>query len=634
MINKPTYEELEKVIRELELHVDFFQLIADNTVDWEIYRDPTGKILYCNKAFERITGYSVDELLTGKISEKDFVHTDDWDMISEQMQNTIKNVIPETDIEFRILTKNKEIKILNLCSQPVFHLNQFLGFRTSIRDITDYKILQALKESETKYKTLFESMHDVFFVCEIIKDIEGNAIDFRYLDANLVCLKKAKCNRDEMIGRTYLELFPPNPIFKNWCKYFAEVVQTGKPVSFEQFAEETGYYFEVNAFSHEQGKCAVIMTDITERKTLENKNYIQSLQLEHIHNGVITIDFNNTILSWNKYAETLYQWTSEEAIGKNIIELLTPEELQSVVRSNFDNLYEKGHWEGDFEVKRKDKTKIQVDIITTHLKDINGNNIGFVGVSNDITERIKAELVIQKQNEELKKLNETKDKFLHIIAHDLRNPFASIMGLSGLMETDMVEDNKIDLEFLRYTQMINTTSKHALDLVENLMRWARSQRGEIKVNLEKISIKSLISNVTSLIDGNLLKKNISIEEDLENDDLVYADADMANTILRNLLTNAIKFTHESGKVILSTQKRDGFLEISITDTGIGIHPKDLEKIFRIDSKFSSLGTNNERGTGLGLILCKEFVEKQGGGIWVESELGKGSKFTFSLPLGR
>ena len=166
------------------------------------------------------------------------------------------------------------------------------------------------------------------------------------------------------------------------------------------------------------------------------------------------------------------------------------------------------------------------------------------------------------------------------------------------------------------------------------MEWAKSQTGKIPVNLQNISINCLVANVIPLVQGNALNKNIAIENECIEDEIVFADDSLTKTILRNLLTNAIKFTHPNGKVIVSTQKKEDYLEISVTDTGIGINPKNLDKIFRIDSKFTSLGTDKEKGTGLGLILCKEFVELQDGNIRVESELGKGSKFTFTLPLGK
>jgi PAS domain S-box-containing protein len=275
----------------------------------------------------------------------------------------------------------------------------------------------------------------------------------------------------------------------------------------------------------------------------------------------------------------------------------------------------------------------------------------------DVTERKNAELIIQKQNVQLTELNAMKDKFFSIIAHDLRNPFAGIMGLSDIMEIMLLESNGEKPEqLIELTKMIKKSSESALDLISNLMDWAKSQTGGISINPISLTMQYIFSSAFQIVNGNALKKNITIEKSFADNDTVYADNMLVNTILRNLLTNAIKFTHPNGKITVSALMKDDFLEISVTtDTGVGIDPKHIHKIFRIDSKFSLPGTNKEKGTGLGLerkpkyrgeyfyekntkyyfgsvcILCKEFVEKQGGTIWVESELGKGSKFTFTLP---
>lgn len=240
---------------------------------------------------------------------------------------------------------------------------------------------------------------------------------------------------------------------------------------------------------------------------------------------------------------------------------------------------------------------------------------------------------IRESNEQLKNLNATKDKFFSIIAHDLRNPFIGIIGLSENMQKILSNEKREGMDkFLKYTQIINTSSKSAATLLENLLEWARSQTGEIIIKQKSISINDLFVKNIQIVTVMAEKKNIIIENKLFENETVFADELLVNTILRNLLTNAIKFTQASGKISLSTQKKKEFLEIYITDTGVGIDPKNIDKIFRIDSKFSNLGTEKENGTGLGLILCKEFVEKQSGTIWVESELGKGSTVTFTLPL--
>ena len=251
----------------------------------------------------------------------------------------------------------------------------------------------------------------------------------------------------------------------------------------------------------------------------------------------------------------------------------------------------------------------------------------------DITHRKRNEEEVTRYLSELENLNQTKNKFFNIIAHDLRNPFAGIIGISELLESQLLADNtESSLAILKCIQMIKTSSKSAFSLLENLMQWAKSQTGEISFNPTEISIQNAIDSNITLVSGNAFKKNISIEKQLAENETIYADSSLVDTILRNLLTNAIKFTYPNGQIIVSTKPQGDFLAISISDSGVGIDSQNLEKIFRIDSKFSKIGTDNEKGSGLGLVLCKEFVEKLGGQIWVTSELGQGTTFTFTLPL--
>ncbi|MBP6740121.1 MAG: PAS domain-containing sensor histidine kinase [Leptospiraceae bacterium] len=289
-----------------------------------------------------------------------------------------------------------------------------------------------------------------------------------------------------------------------------------------------------------------------------------------------------------------------------------------------------------FEIRMKKKNLIEfwVQLELVSFTDNDGMSQYLIAMI-DISERKQIEQALQTYTRELEKTNKTKDKFFNIIAHDLRNPFAGIMSLSDTMQTTAIKENvEPDYIFLKYSQMIFNASKSALSLIDNLAQWAKSQTGNIKVNHRKISFNFLVSITIPIVSGNAFNKKISIETDLIEEDIVYVDEYLITTVLRNLLTNAIKFTHANGKIVVSTKNKDGFLEVSVNDSGIGMNQQNLEKIFKIDSKFSNLGTNNEKGTGLGLILCKEFVELQGGKIWVTSKVGIGSTFTFTLPLAK
>jgi signal transduction histidine kinase len=244
-------------------------------------------------------------------------------------------------------------------------------------------------------------------------------------------------------------------------------------------------------------------------------------------------------------------------------------------------------------------------------------------------ERNNIELKAQKS--QLLELNATKDKFFSIIAHDLRSPFNAIMGLSDLLVEQIKQKDYDGIE--QYAGIIRKSSQKAVNLLMNLMEWSRSQTGRMHFNPKQVDLIESIIETIALFDEVARKKGIVIKSKLPSNATVFADLAMINTVLRNLISNAIKFTRSEGEIIvelLATNAHE--LIVSVKDNGIGIQEKRVEKLFQIDSSQSTPGTSNEQGTGLGLILCKEFIQKHGGKIWAESEVSKGSTFYFSLPF--
>lgn len=236
---------------------------------------------------------------------------------------------------------------------------------------------------------------------------------------------------------------------------------------------------------------------------------------------------------------------------------------------------------------------------------------------------------LEKLNKELYETNATKDKFFSIIAHDLRSPINSILSFINMI--NMLSDKLSKNRILELTKELNSVTKNASVLLENLLFWSRSQTNTLKYNPEVFQLKSLTDNIGLLLDKQAESKGVSLISLIEPNIKVYADPNMMSAVIRNLAGNSIKFTPRGGKVILSAEKTNGYTEISISDTGVGI-PEDVKnRLFKIGEKITSPGTNNEKGFGLGLILCKEFVEKMQGEIEVESEVGKGTVFRFSVP---
>ncbi len=249
----------------------------------------------------------------------------------------------------------------------------------------------------------------------------------------------------------------------------------------------------------------------------------------------------------------------------------------------------------------------------------------------DYNEEIsRQKIAIQTQNEQLQELNATKDKFFGIIAHDLRNPFNGILGISELLVSS--RDSFTHEETTSMIKMIRDSSQHAFNLLDNLLEWSKAHTGRMDFNPENFMFDKLLKEVVSLLENLSNQKNITINYQIAENLKVFADQNMINTILRNLITNAIKFTDTNGEINVKVVQQGAEIIVNVSDTGIGISENDINKLFKISEKITSRGTNNEKGTGLGLLLCKEFVEKHGGKIWVESQLGKGSDFIFTLPV--
>lgn len=236
---------------------------------------------------------------------------------------------------------------------------------------------------------------------------------------------------------------------------------------------------------------------------------------------------------------------------------------------------------------------------------------------------------IKKKEEALIEANITKDKFFSIIAHDLKNPFSTLLGFSGLLSQDYDKfDDNTKKEVIKD---IHQNSEHMYDLLENLLSWSIMQTDGMECKAQSINLPALVDESIALLRAGADDKGIKLFSTIDEGARVSADVNMTNTVVRNLLSNAIKFTGEGGEVEISSRGKGNFQEITVSDSGVGISTEDLGKLFMLDVKHSSYGTKNEMGTGLGLLLCKEFVEKNGGAIRAESEPGKGSRFIFTLP---
>ncbi len=245
---------------------------------------------------------------------------------------------------------------------------------------------------------------------------------------------------------------------------------------------------------------------------------------------------------------------------------------------------------------------------------------------------VNLEKKVEQRTLELKELNATKDKFFSIIAHDLKNPFNTLLGFSELMiaNIDTYDKEKIS----EFVNIIYETSKTSYALLENLLEWSRSQTGRLEMEKKNIDLEDMVEDNINLLSNNAAKKEIDLVNKLKPNSVAFIDGNMISTVIRNLMSNAIKYTPKKGSITITSSITGNFIELSVTDSGVGIKEENISKLFRIDMNYSTKGTSNETGTGLGLILCKEFVMKNEGEISVKSEHGKGSTFTVKLPRAK
>ncbi len=243
----------------------------------------------------------------------------------------------------------------------------------------------------------------------------------------------------------------------------------------------------------------------------------------------------------------------------------------------------------------------------------------------DFTDKLK------KTKEELKEINSKKDKFFNIIAHDLRAPFNSILGLTEILKLESEELSPQEVTDL--ASRIHNNSKNVLEMVEDLLNWARMQTNHIPYNPEIISVSDLIFDTLYLLKQEAASKDIELKTEFDENISVYGDQNMLNLILRNLVSNAIKFTGQKGVMKISVSSMGSKVKISVQDNGVGIKNENLKKILAIDEHYTKLGTDNEKGTGLGLILCQEFLSKNRSKLLINSIFGEGSTFSFELPVG-
>lgn len=375
-----------------------------------------------------------------------------------------------------------------------------------------------------------------------------------------------------------------------------------------------------------------VIQDITRYKLTEDQFRHREEQYKVLIDSIptgIAIYQNNKITFINPAGVQMFgATTTEELLGKSVFQFIHPDSKTDFRKKM--NLIAEGELMDTFEEKciRLDGSVFDAEITT--IQAVYKGSVAFQLIINDITDRKKADQILHDNQLKLNELIATKDKFFSIIAHDLRSPFNSILGFLDLLYVQY--DSFNDAERKDYISLIAENTGTTLNLLENLLVWANSQRGRIDYQPVRQKLLTLLGSVSNNFKSGLSLKGITLNALVADDLEIFADTNMLNTVLQNLISNAIKYSHPGGTITISAEHLDDAVEVTVSDTGTGMNEETRSKLFSLLKKEVSMpGTANEKGSGLGLILCKDFIDKHHGKIDVRSEPGKGSQFIFTIP---
>jgi PAS domain S-box-containing protein len=601
-----------------------FRALLDRSSDIISIISPEGKVLFDTSSSYKILG---QELVGKNIFS--LIHPDDLNRLQNDFLELIKDKDAVKAATFRMKHSDGSWRCTESIARNFINDPTINGVVVNTRDITErMNFEKELHESESRYKGIFHNNHAVMIIVDPstgnIVDANNSACDFYgYNKDTITSLKISDINvmGPNEINNEMQKVVDRSQHFFNFKHKLADgcirdVEVYSGPVEFQR----KKYLYS-------------IIHDQTEKKLAE-KTLADERQL-FIAGPVV-------VFKWSATPRAVAEYVSP-----NVVEVLgyTPEEFMSD-SVNFKDIihpddFQRGrdeikahlaandlHYHQQYRAKKKNGEYIWLDDFTHIIKN-NENKITYYhGYLMDITANKLAEEVILKSEQKLRELNLMKDKFFSVIAHDLRSPFQGLLGMANIL----VEDDEItEDERIIFQQKLYEGLRTQFNFIEDLLAWSRIQRGAIEFNPEPNNLTSLIEDTITFLQNNADKKNLIIHTEVPGNIVTTFDKNMIATVLRNLISNAIKFTGHAGNIYVSVADQQESVLITIKDTGVGIDENDLKKLFRLDTHFSTRGTEGEGGTGFGLILCKDFVERHNGKIIVDSAQGKGSIFSFSIP---
>ncbi|MFA6596389.1 MAG: PAS domain S-box protein [Ignavibacteriaceae bacterium] len=597
-----------------------------------------GMLRLSNPMTRTMTGYSEKEIEETPFPL--FVHPEDRALVVDNYRKRLQGEYVPGYYIFQLLNKNGGTRWVYMNAVLIDWEGKpaTLNFLT---DITELKLArEALQQSSRKWEAVISASPDGIGIISLDGKIQ-------HISEKLLILHGYSVDQmDEILGRSIYDFIDPSShkiLIDNTRKLLAG--ETNHKIN-EYIAlkkDKSRFHIDVNAsvLLDSNGNPTSILyveREITERKLANEAQQQSNQKLEAIisasPDGIGMVSLDGKIQLMSDKLVKMYGYTVEqkdEFFGRSAFDFIDPSYHELL----FDNIRKllagtKNDGLTEYLAIKKDKSRFFIDMNSAVLLDSDSKPAGLLFVERDITERKRVEKEILQKNLELAELNGTKDKFFSIIAHDLKSPFQGLLGYSKILSEEY--ETLSEEERLSFINGINELNHSAYKLLENLLEWARIQTGRMTYDPENLNLVEELIPTLSLAKQTALNKGIRLISTIDTSIFVKADKNMLHTIVRNLISNSIKFTNPGGKIILASKIIKDYVETSISDTGVGINKENVDKLFKLEKTISTNGTANEHGTGLGLLLCKEMIERHGGKIRVESEQGKGSTFFFTVPI--
>lgn len=564
------------------------------------------------------------------------IHPDDRE-IKIQAQNDLKKTKNTIEISYRLLLNNGRIKWINeICNTDFDKDGHPIRSFGTIQDITKYKLSEEIsKQNEERFRSLIESIPSGIAIIQNNKFEFINPAGIRILGGN---------NSNEIKGKAVTRFISPKS--KSRILKKLKTITLGKPEPpFEQkLIRFDGSELDVEitligTVFQGSGAIQIIIDNISERKKTEvdlrkSEEKFRSMA-SSISDVIWTIDIVGNLTYVSPSIDRLLGYSPDEVIGNHFSSLLCPDSAKfalNVIGSSIQSVNSgKKTRPKKFvaeSICKNGKTR-WIEITANPMFDSKQTFTGFTGISQDITDRKKADQLLKENETHLKELIETKDKFFSLIAHDLRTPFNSIIGFLELLINNYDEISEIEKK--NYLSLVHKDANKTLNLLDNLLEWAKSQTGNISFHARNLNLLSVVNNIEKTFESALKLKQLRLQISIPERLKIFADLNMMTAIIQNLISNSIKFSQPGNSIAINATHKKSEIEIEVSDHGIGMNETITKNLFSINKEDSKLGTASEKGSGLGLILCKDFVERHHGTIQVKSEPGKGSQFLIRIP---